>query len=140
MRFQQEDDRISLRQVAVWVVPATLVAILGVVLATLLADAFGRELDASGFRSDDNRSLAPEAIGNIENTSFEKVPTPSERYRLQEQHLQNYGWVDQESGIIHVPVERAMEMYRTSAQGKPDQHANNRPDSSEARDAQDRTP
>jgi hypothetical protein len=52
--------------------------------------------------------------------TFDKVPGPrletNERleindFRLkEEQRLNSYGWVDQQAGIVHIPIERAMQL------------------------------
>ena len=30
--------------------------------------------------------------------------------RVQQEYLQQYGWVDREHGIVHIPIEQAMEL------------------------------
>lgn len=48
----------------------------------------------------------------------------------QEERLDSYGWVDQSAGIVHIPVERAMEL--TLEHGLPTRAANASPGGSEA--------
>lgn len=40
-----------------------------------------------------------------------------ELHAAEDARLQNYGWVDQQNGIVHVPIERAMQVIAT--QGLP---------------------
>ncbi|HTQ35777.1 MAG TPA: hypothetical protein VMH77_01970 [Steroidobacteraceae bacterium] len=30
--------------------------------------------------------------------------------RAQQQHLESYGWTDRDAGVVHIPIERAMQL------------------------------
>jgi len=60
----------------------------------------------------DPRTVAPEEITKFPQPRLEK----NERleindFRLQEeQALNSYGWVDEKAGVVHIPIERAMQL------------------------------
>lgn len=60
----------------------------------------------------DTRTVAPEDISKFPQPRLEK----NERleindFRLQEEKtLNSYGWVDEKAGVVHIPIERAMQL------------------------------
>jgi hypothetical protein len=60
----------------------------------------------------DTRVVAPDEIKKFPEPRLEK----NERveindFRLQEeQRLNSYGWVDEKAGVIHIPIDRAMQL------------------------------
>jgi hypothetical protein len=55
-----------------------------------------------------HRPFAPRAV---EPSSIVNPPQEMKSFQFsQEQQLNGYGWVDREHGIVHIPIERAMEL------------------------------
>jgi hypothetical protein len=104
VHIEQEPDRILGRPLAA----AGILIILGIlvsgVVALLLARghvglAVGRApLPAPPARFDDELFRGREARGEREQ-------------RLAREHLDSWGWIDRETGRIHVPIEVAIELY-----------------------------
>ncbi|RJS21150.1 hypothetical protein DRW03_17180 [Corallococcus sp. H22C18031201] len=54
-------------------------------------------------------TLGAPQVGRVEQVPFMQAP-PEEAVNAREQaRLKGYGWVDRDAGLIHIPVERAME-------------------------------
>jgi hypothetical protein len=57
-------------------------------------------------------------IGIVDQTPFETT-RGAERYRRSDlQTLRTYGWVDRDKGIIHIPIDRAIDRFLSEQQGK----------------------
>jgi hypothetical protein len=60
----------------------------------------------------DTRQVTPDETGKFPQPSLET----NERQQLndvrlpEEESLNSYGWVDQKAGVVHIPIERAMEL------------------------------
>jgi hypothetical protein len=67
----------------------------------------------SGFFSPDRSIIIPQAP-TIEPPAPRLQPNPAQDfqafYATQQANLDSYGWVDQEKGVVHIPIEHAMEM------------------------------
>jgi len=69
---------------------------------------------------DRDGSLAPTlaANGRFQNGADETTGTAQawqEQDRLVQAHLDGYGWVDRTAGIVHIPIERAMDLILAEA-------------------------
>ncbi len=62
-------------------------------------------------------------IGIIDQPLFAQQKSQQEIVRELRHRLQSYGWVDRERGIIHVPIERAIELYLAGARPEGHPHA-----------------
>lgn len=51
---------------------------------------------------------------HIETAPFLRAPAPSSRAAARAR-LARYGWVDRSAGVVHVPIERAMDLYLITA-------------------------
>lgn len=60
----------------------------------------------------DTRQVAPAQIKQFAEPRLEtNERTEINQFRLQEeQRLQSYGWVDQSAGLVHIPIDRAMQL------------------------------
>ncbi|HYZ89822.1 MAG TPA: hypothetical protein VE620_11045 [Myxococcales bacterium] len=57
-------------------------------------------------------------VGMVNQTPFETT-RGAERYQRRDfEILNNYGWVDREKGIIHIPIDRAIDRFLAEQQGK----------------------
>lgn len=104
---QEPDHSFNLKLIGVALV-ALAVFFGGVYWAYLVLDARAHKLVPRG------EPIPPEVrqpeVGMVIKTLFGADSRFAERRRRQEERLQGYGWVDRQKGIIHIPIERAMEL------------------------------
>jgi hypothetical protein len=66
-------------------------------------------------RLEPNGPVAPGAeigkaeIGIVDQAPFETIRTAERTHAEQQRHLQGYGWIDREKGVIHVPIDKAID-------------------------------
>jgi hypothetical protein len=117
MKVTQEPDRVLVRPVVIGGVGFVGIIMLGVALA------WGLERIAEGPRPEiPVARLAgrgwntPETDGEVNGMRTSLFPRP-ERVAAEPgrpvtpSRLSEYGWVDRERGVVHVPIERAKELY-----------------------------
>ncbi len=107
-RVRAEPDRVATPR---------LLAIAGVTLAIFLLASLATGWGLAAWR----RRLLPQGppalpaevgqskIGLVEQRPFETARTGDEWAAAQRRRLESYGWVDRRAGLVHVPVEQAME-------------------------------
>lgn len=107
LRIEQEEDAPDIRKVAVICVSAVVIFALGIAwVLRILADS-PPTLDAERtFPSE----LGRPKIGMVLQTPFEEAKAIERSRRDAKQRLGSYGWVDRDKGVIHVPIERAMDL------------------------------
>ena len=103
---RSEEDVISSRAIVLVGVAALVIFLLG----SLAASAYLRVKQGEH----PPLALPPETgqnkIGLVEQQLFE-LADRGERERARKlQRLSSYGWVDRQAGVVHVPIERAMEL------------------------------
>jgi hypothetical protein len=102
----QEPDRVPGKIVVLVLGGAVLIASLAVAVeALILAQAEPR----GRLRSALPRETS--AIGGIQQRTFERRAVGTELKSAQLRHLTSYGWVDRDRGIVHVPIDRAMDLW-----------------------------
>lgn len=85
---------------------AALVILIGIVLSVLATALLDRGLG-------EQQSISTRAPRRIDQEVF-SGPTRTERQlRQAAAHLRSYGWIDRERGIIHVPIDVAIDLYLT---------------------------
>jgi hypothetical protein len=113
----QADERIaSFKIVAVGVV-ALLVFGAATVWSTRILDRTARTLSPAGPLPVGKEIGKPE-IGIVDQTPFETTRGAAHYRREQLQRLNSYGWVDPAKGIIHVPVDKAIDQLLAQEQRK----------------------
>ena len=64
------------------------------------------------------KEIGKPEIGIVDQTPFETT-RGSEKYRREAlQRLNSYGWVDPQKGVIHVPIDKAIDQLLSQEQGK----------------------
>ncbi len=107
-RVRAEPDRIATPRL-VAIAAGTLVLFLGASVATGWGmAAWRRRLLPEGPPSLPAEVGRPK-IGMVEQQPFENLRTGEEWATAQRRRLESYGWVDRKAGLIHVPVDQAME-------------------------------
>jgi hypothetical protein len=64
------------------------------------------------------KEIGKAEIGIVDQTPFETTRGAEHYRREQLQRLNSYGWVDPAKGIIHLPIEKAIEQLLAGQQGK----------------------
>jgi hypothetical protein len=113
----QADERIaSFKIVAVGVV-ALLVFGAATVWSTRILDRTARTLSPAGPLPVGKEIGKPE-IGIVDQTPFETTRGAAHYRREQLRRLNSYGWVDPAKGIIHVPIDKAIDQLLAQEQVK----------------------
>lgn len=112
MKIQQEEDRVPSSGILLVLAAVLGIIALCVLSAWLIDDC---RTDALGPRAAptplEGAGPIPEDIHAVELILFDK-PAPALVDRaLQAQRLHTYGWVSQEDNVVHIPIERAMQLY-----------------------------
>ena len=110
MRVAQEEDLLAGRAI-------TVIAAL-VVLLTLVMCLWAARLLAGHERAQRPSLIFPEAAlprpseaSAIEQESFGRVPQARVDRLAQRERLSSYGWVQRERGTVHIPIDRAIDLY-----------------------------
>ena len=113
----QADEHVaSFKIVAVGVI-ALLVFGAATVWSARILDRTARTLSPAGPLPVGKEIGKPE-IGIVDQTPFE-ITRGAEKYRREAlQRLNSYGWVDPQKGVIHVPIDKAIDQLLSQEQGK----------------------
>jgi len=113
----QADEHVaSFKIVAVGVI-ALVVFGAATVWSARILDRTARTLSPAGPLPVGKEIGKPE-IGIVDQTPFETT-RGSEKYRREAlQRLNSYGWVDPQKGVIHVPIDKAIDQLLSQEQGK----------------------
>ena len=113
---QQSEDAIDYPKViAVGVISLIIFAIGTVWAAAILRHETAKDEAAAG-----GMAARPTQIGSPEIGIVDQVPFVND-HRLQNwrreksEHLNGYGWVDRSKGVVHIPIERAMDQAANGA-------------------------
>ena len=101
IRIEQEPDR----------VPRGLIRLSALALAIALIASVGATLYLGRRHLRELTRVESSAPRNIETRPFE-LPTEAEQLARDAQaRLRSYGWVDRDRGLVHVPLDVAIELY-----------------------------
>jgi hypothetical protein len=113
----QADEHVAGYKIVAVGVIALAVFAAAVAWSARILDRTARTLSPSGPLPVGKEIGKPE-IGIVDQVPFETTRA-AERYRREQlQKLNSYGWVDQRKGIIHVPIEKAIEEVLAEQRGK----------------------
>ena len=94
-----------IRPLVVFGIGLTILSVASFFIARALQDRWDQEVD---------RRSAPHPLAELRSTPTGPLLQPTTRVELAEHRakedalLNGYGWIDPESGIVHIPVRRAM--------------------------------
>lgn len=119
--IRQQPDRIAGRPVLVSLLVALVAAVgSGIVVLLILLAFRGFPSERRARTWDAPHREPPEEVSEVESARF-GLPTAAERQAADARHrLDSYGWVDREAGLIHVPIDVAIELYLASPHGTKD--------------------
>jgi len=108
-----EEDHIASTRIVAVGVAALVVFVVGSAAAGFAMKALRRELNPDGPAIPSE--VGKTKIGMIEQRLFEHA-NQGVAWRAQaEQRLRSIGWVDREKGLVHIPIERAMDLVEKGA-------------------------
>lgn len=100
--WKQEPDLVPGRPILAVVAGAIAATALGVAIAWRLADCGGPR---------PHPATMPAEVSAVETTLFGERAQGIEDHRAAEAWLSSYGWVDRERGIVHIPIDAAIDLY-----------------------------
>jgi hypothetical protein len=113
----QADEHVAGFKVVAVGVAALVVFGAATVWSTRILSGTARMLQPTGPIAPGKDIGRPE-IGIVDQTPFETT-RGAQHYRQRDLGtLHSYGWVDREKGIIHIPIERAIDRFLSDEQGK----------------------
>ena len=126
MKVTQEPDTINDR-IVLWVAAATVsVTVLGVLIAWGLLEWNVSQLPDQAqpvsARTKDTRA----EVNAIEFTLFDREFEPPQKFE-EPKRLDEYGFVDRKSGVVHIPIRRAMQLYLEQQKQQTPRSANDPP-------------
>lgn len=98
---EQEPDRLGTRAIAIVAAVAFAVGALAIVATAVLLGRGERAAPVPAPRTD--------PVAGIEQGDIVRRARGLEKRRRAEQRLEQYGWVDRERGIAHIPIDRAIQ-------------------------------
>lgn len=122
MKVTQEDDRIPGKPILVVLGCTIVIILLGSLAAFLIADWRAAQLAnvRSGVMYFEPLPQAapaavpgqvPEEVNHIEQVLFEDRAPGLEDRAFEQELLGTYGWVDRETRLVRIPIDRAIELY-----------------------------
>jgi hypothetical protein len=109
--IEQEEDRISSAMIIGTVVVAALIGIGSVYISGLLLEREEARLHGPLYRAPANPPRAPREIGGVEQTLIESAHHGLRVRDAQQKKLESWSWVDRRSGIVRVPIDRAIDLW-----------------------------
>lgn len=103
---RSEEDRISSGKIVGVGVAALVVFFIG----SLAAISYLRAREAEHVGPPIPAEIGQNKIGLVEQQIFELAVRGERDRAARRQRLGSYGWVDREAGVVHLPIDRAMEL------------------------------
>lgn len=102
------EDGVNIKTIlAVGVISLTIFA-LSAVVALVIVRAHNRNADDEG-RIANGKYIGAAEIGIVDQPEFENDRRLEKWIAAKQKHLSSYGWVNRERGLIHIPIDKAME-------------------------------
>jgi hypothetical protein len=106
-----EKDNISFKPITI-----SAFVLLGVVILTFIGTWIfikwdGRDYDLVVSKLAPNQSELPKQFENFPNPRLQMRPQTDLKVYLKQQkeHMGSYGWVDKTKGVVHIPIDKAIE-------------------------------
>jgi hypothetical protein len=104
MKGRQEPDRVQGKIVVLTFAGTVVIASIAVAAEAIL---LARARPPPELRAAEPRHVA--SVGSIQQRPFERPAVGLELKAEQKRRLESYGWVDRNRGVVHLPIERAMD-------------------------------
>ncbi len=107
--MHQEEDVVQIRHIAIGLGAATGIAVIMVILAVWLMNRHFAELRPSGAFPE--RHLGPRhAVARVRQDIFGGKRGRASVTEQQREDLSSYGWVDEDHGVVRIPIDRAIDL------------------------------
>jgi hypothetical protein len=123
--WKQQPDVVPGRAIAAVIAAAMVATAVGVAIAWGLADCgrgagSGVAEPGAPDRAPARPARMPSEVSAVETTLFDERAQGLEDRAAAEAWLSSYGWVDRERGIVHIPIDAAIDLYlrRRAASGE----------------------
>lgn len=123
MKIPQEEEGLPLGKVVAVGVSALLVFAVATFWAARILLANTGSLRQGGPPAP---QIGRSEIGIVDQLLFDGLEGPAQINAAKTRWLRSYGWVDRERGVIHIPIERAMELVLEGAAMPGEQHPEER--------------
>jgi hypothetical protein len=102
----QERDRVAGRALTAIALTGIVITIASILVAWLV-------MNAASPHPEEQASAAPPpaSLGTVEHSLFDKTARGLELRASQRQELDELGWSDRDAGLVHVPIDRAIDLY-----------------------------
>jgi hypothetical protein len=107
--FQQESDVPAIGRATLVIAGALGLFLIGVVIWGAIMYAETGRLTTPA-PAPDVTKIGQREIGMVIQPLFDIDKQPIERFQRDRERLGRYGWIDRRRGIVHIPIERAMEL------------------------------
>jgi hypothetical protein len=114
-QVRSEEDRISTGKILVVGIGSLLLFFFAAVVTSSYLRMRQGERPAVPIPAEIGRSK----IGLVEQQLFDQAVRGERDRAVREERLRSYGWVDRRQGIVHIPIERAMELVAGGARPAP---------------------
>jgi hypothetical protein len=112
--MRQEPDRPNVAALA-WIGVAVLVVFAGCLIAVALFVKGRTVALAPTGEPPPPATIRQAQIGMVNQRPFGKEASNAEIQRRAHERLSSYGWVDRDAGIVHLPLDRALELVQSGA-------------------------
>jgi hypothetical protein len=116
---RSEEDRISTRKIVAVGIASLLLFFFASLATSLYFDA--RRKAHGPVRVPPE--IGSSKIGMVEQQIFERSRRGETDRSMRQERLRSYGWVDRRQGVVHLPIERAMELVAEGARPAPGEGA-----------------
>jgi hypothetical protein len=97
------------------------VAVVGLVIVIVAVAVVARMLGGAGRRAHgetvSNVPVAEEGV--VEQSLIDRSDRAAQKRERAERRLASYGWVDRASRVVHIPIDRAIDLYVATDGGAP---------------------
>jgi hypothetical protein len=116
---RSEEDRISTGKVVAVGIASLLLFFFASLATSLYFKA--RRAEAGPVRVP--AEIGSSKIGMVEQQLFDRSERGARDRAVRQERLRSYGWVDRRQGVVHLPIERAMELVAGGARPPPGEGA-----------------
>ena len=116
---RSEEDRISTRKIVAVGIGSLVLFFVASLVTALYFEA--RRTEAGPVRVPPE--IGSSKIGMVEQQLFERSQRGAFDRAMREERLRSYGWVDRRQGVVHLPIDRAMELVAGGARPAPGEGA-----------------
>lgn len=113
----QEEDRVGTAKIILTAIVSLAIFGVGVIWAVAIQrDAMGGTIVQEAGPQGPAHDRAPE-VGIVYQWPFFVSNYGNEKAEEKREQLDSYGWVDKSAGVVHIPIEQAMQKYVTQSGG-----------------------